>query len=126
MVPVTELATTGTQSLVVVNGNDEALETLHPLLEGRGYDVVFADAGDDAYRRIRAVLPNLVILCARIEQLEDFQLLTMLRLDSATSEIPILTCVTEYEGTPSNDIASSVDSTETGMFPTQPAARQMN
>jgi CheY-like chemotaxis protein len=126
MAPVNALAATGTQSLVVVNGNDEALERLHPLLGGRGYDVLFADAGDDAYRRIRAVLPNLVIVCAQIERFEDFQLLTMLSLDSATSEIPILTCVTEYEGKPSNDIAANVDATETGAFPKQPAAREMN
>src|SRR5688572_32514022 len=48
--------------------------------------------------QIKKVLPNLVILCARIENLEGFQLLTMLKLDAETREIPVLTYTTEYDG----------------------------
>ena len=71
---------------------------LESVLDAGRYDMVFVESSDHAYSQIRKVLPNLVIVCARIEQLESFQLLTMLKLDSETRDIPVLTYTTEYEG----------------------------
>ena len=39
------------------------------------YDMVFVESSDRAYSQIKKVVPNLVILCTRIEELEGFQLL---------------------------------------------------
>ena len=86
------------QKVVVVNGNTEVLGMLESVLDAGRYDMVFVEPGDRAYSQIRRVLPNLVILCTRIEQLDGFQLLTMLKLDPQTSDIPVLTYTTEHEG----------------------------
>src|ERR671916_642779 len=89
---------TPVQKVVVVNGNTEVLGLLETVLDAGRYDMVFVESSDRAYSQIKKVLPNLVILCARIEDLEGFQLLTMLKLDHETKDIPVLTYTTEYEG----------------------------
>jgi PleD family two-component response regulator len=91
------VAAMSTQKVVVVNGNTEVLEMLEPVLDAGHYDMVFVESSDSAYSEIKKVLPNLVVLCARFEQPETFQLLTMLKLDRETSSIPVLTCTTESE-----------------------------
>ena len=88
------LAITPVQKVVVVDGNAEVLGMLEAVLDAGRYDMVFVESSDHAYSQIKKVLPNLVIVCARIEQLESFQLLTMLKLDSETREIPVLTYTT--------------------------------
>jgi len=86
------------KKVVIVNGTSEVLELLESVLEPGHYDVVFLEQSAHAYSQIRRVKPNLVILCVRIEDLEGFQVLSMLKLDAETSEIPVLTYTTEYEG----------------------------
>src|SRR5919112_850511 len=90
--------TTPVQKVVVVNGNTEVLGMLETVLDAGRYDMVFVESGDRAYSQVKKVLPHLVILCARIEDLNGFQLLTMLKLDHETKDIPVLTYTTEYEG----------------------------
>ena len=98
MTDMTRIAATPIQKVVVVNGSTEVLGMLEAVLDAGRYDMVFVESSDHAYSQIKKVLPNLVILCARIENLEGFQLLTMLKLDADTRDIPVLTYTTEYEG----------------------------
>jgi PleD family two-component response regulator len=88
-------ATPLVQKVVVVDGNVEVLGMLEGVLDAGRYDMVFVESSDHAYSQIRKVLPNLVIVCANIERLEAFQLLTMLKLDADTRDIPVLTYTTE-------------------------------
>ena len=86
------------QTVVVVNGNTDVLGMLETVLDAGQYDMVFVGAGGPAYAEIKKVHPSLVILCTRIESLDGFQLLTMLKLDNDTRDIPVLTYTTEFEG----------------------------
>ena len=70
---------------------------LETVLDAGLHDIVFVESGYRAYSQIKKVQPNLVIVCARIEQLEGFQLLTMLKLDQETRTIPVLTYTTELD-----------------------------
>jgi CheY-like chemotaxis protein len=85
------------QRIVVVDGNAQVLSALEVALGSGRYDVAFVDAAR-AYSAIKAARPKLVILCTRIEKLDGFRLLTMLKLDPETRRIPLLTCTTEQEG----------------------------
>src|SRR5436853_4861465 len=89
---------TTTQKVVIVNGSAEILELLETVLDARHYDIVFVESSEHAYSQIKRVQPNLVILCVRIEDLDGFQVLSMLKLDDETRAIPVLTYTTEYEG----------------------------
>jgi PleD family two-component response regulator len=111
------------QKVVVVNGNTEVLGMLESVLDAGRYDMVFVEPGDRAYSQIRKVLPNLVILCTRIEELDGFQLLTMLKLDPETSDIPVLTYTTEHEGQDFDAVFSPVAEDDDNTFPTHRALR---
>jgi CheY-like chemotaxis protein len=60
--------------------------------------VVFVESMAHAYSQIKRVQPDLVILCIRIDEMDGFQVLSMLKLDEDTRNIPVLTYTTEYEG----------------------------
>ncbi len=114
---------TPVQKVVVVNGNTEVLGMLETVLDAGRYDMVFVESGDRAYSRIKKVVPNLVILCARIEDLNGFQLLTMLKLDDETKHIPVLTYTTEYEGQDFDTAISQIAEEEEDQLPSRPALR---
>jgi CheY-like chemotaxis protein len=119
----TRIAASPVQKVVVVNGNTEVLGMLETVLDAGRYDMVFVESGDHAYSHIKEVLPNLVILCTRIEELDGFQLLTMLKLDPETRDIPVLTYTTEYEGQDFDAAISQLAEEEEAVFPSRPALR---
>ena len=119
----TRIAVTPVQKVVVVNGSTEVLGMLETVLDAGRYDMVFVESGEHAYSQIRKVLPNLVILCTRIEHLDGFQLLTMLKLDALTRDIPVLTCTTEHEGQDFDTAISQLTDEEEDAFPTRPSLR---
>jgi CheY-like chemotaxis protein len=121
------LGATAVQKVVVVNGNTEVLGMLEAVLDAGRYDMVFVESGEHAYSQVKRVLPNLVILCTRIEELDGFQLLTMLKLDPETRQIPVLTYTTEYEGQDFDAVISQLAEEEESAFPARPAsALRMN
>src|SRR5687767_15676402 len=119
----TRIVVTPVQKVVVVNGNTEVLGMLETVLDAGRYDMVFVESSDHAYSQIKKVLPNLVILCARIENLDGFQLLTMLKLDADTRDIPVLTYTTEYEGHDLDNVISQLADDEEDLLPSRPALR---
>jgi CheY-like chemotaxis protein len=121
--PVPRVVVAPVQKVVVVNGNTDVLGMLETVLEAGRYDMVFVESGNRAYSQIKRVLPNLVILCTKIEELDGFQLLTMLKLDDETRDIPVLTYTTEYEGQDFDAAISQLAEEEDDMFPARPALR---
>jgi CheY-like chemotaxis protein len=117
------LFTSPVQKVVVVNGNTEVLGMLESVLDAGRYDMVFVEPGDRAYSQIKKVLPNLVILCTRIERLDGFQILTMLKLDPETCDIPVLTYTTESEGEDFGTVLSQLTDDEESLFPNRAALR---
>jgi PleD family two-component response regulator len=98
-------ATSAAQKVVIVNGSPEMLELLETALDAGHYDVVFVESTQHAYSQVKRVQPNLVILCVSIDDAEGFQVLSMLKLDDETREIPVLTYAAEYDGQePEEDI----------------------
>ncbi len=110
------------QTVVVVNGRSDMVDMLESVLDAGRYDMVFVDASDRAYSQIKRVHPSLVVLCTRIEALDSFQLLTMLKLDADTRDIPVLTYTTEYEGQDLDATATPQDD-DSAFLLTPPSAR---
>jgi DNA-binding response OmpR family regulator len=84
--------------VAIVDGSVDLLAWLEPLLDPGDYDVQLLDASDAPFTEIRFAQPDLVVLTLRIEDLESFTLLSMLKLDAETSHIQVLTYSTEFEG----------------------------
>jgi CheY-like chemotaxis protein len=85
------------QKVVIVNGTSITLELLETVLEAGHYNVVFVESAEHAYSQIKRVQPNLVILCVQLEDMDAFQVLSMLKLDPETRDIPVLTYTNELE-----------------------------
>src|SRR4026207_1141761 len=98
MAHINATVTTPAAKVGVVSGNAEVLGLLETVLDAGRYDMVFVESGTRAYSQIKKVQPNLVILCTRIDELDGFQLLMMLKLDPETRRLPVLTYTTECEG----------------------------
>jgi len=112
--------TTLAQKVVIVNGNAEILDLLETVLDAGHYDLVFVESSARAYSQIKRVQPNLVILCVRTEDLDGFHVLSMLKLDDETRDIPVLTYTTEYEGQEQDEEVA--EPAETPIFAPKPAA----
>jgi PleD family two-component response regulator len=118
---------TSVQKVVVVDGNADVLGMLEAVLDAGRYDMVFVESSDHAYSQIRKVLPNLVIVCADIERSEAFQLLTMLKLDPETRDVPVLTYTSDAADRRFDDSASQPADDEEELLPARPApAMRMN
>ena len=114
-----DAATTAAQQVVIVNGSSQILELLETVLDAGRYDVVFVESSQHAYSQIKRVRPNLVILCVNVDDPSGFQVLSMLKLDADTREIPILTYTTETET--DEDEEEPAEAAETEMFAAKPA-----
>src|SRR5437588_7871359 len=89
------LPATTTQKVVIVNGSAEILELLDTVLDAGHYDVVFVESSEHAYSQIKRVQPNLAIICVDLDEADGFQVLSMLKLDEETRDIPVLTYTSE-------------------------------
>ncbi len=114
---------TAAQKVVIVNGSPEIIELLETALDAGHYNVVFVESSQHAYSQIKRVQPNLVILCIHIEDVDGFQVLSMLKLDPETRGIPVLTYTTEYDGQDEEEEVAEPSDTES--FTPNPA-RPMN
>ena len=86
------------QTIAVVNGGPEVVLLLDAVVGPGAYRVEFVGMGRSVHSRIRSMAPDLIVLCTRIDEPTGFQLLSMLKLDAVTREIPLLTFTTEWEG----------------------------
>lgn len=77
----------------VVNDDTEFLALMRDLLAGDGYDVRTHRVAAHAYAALKADRPDLIILDIRMETPEaGWQVLELLRLDPATTAIPVIVC----------------------------------
>jgi PleD family two-component response regulator len=116
-------STTTAQKVVIINGSTEVLELLETVLDAGHYDVVFVESSQHAYSQIKRVQPNLVILCVRIDDADGLQVLSMLKLDAGTREIPVLTYTTEDADDSEEETSEPAES---DLFTTSKAAVWMN
>ena len=118
-------ATATAQKVVIINGSTEILELLETVLDAGHYDVVFVESTRHAYSQIKRVLPHLVILCLRLEDPEGFQVLSMLKLDDDTRNIPVLTYATDDDND-DDETDGVTDASEAEMFASKPRELWMN
>jgi PleD family two-component response regulator len=112
------------QTVLIVNGTTAILEVLETVLDAGHYDVVFIENTRHAYSHVKRAQPDLVILCLRMDDAEALQVLSMLKLDEATSGIPVLTYTAEEEE-PEQEEAAEPSETDT-LFPPARTAVLMN
>lgn len=79
--------------IAVVNDDTDFLTLMGELLEDQGWSATIHREGDDAYRRIKQDLPDLIILDIRMSNPEEgWKILELLTLDPQTRPIPVIVC----------------------------------
>ena len=76
------------QQVVVVSKQSQLNGLLETVLDAGQYDVVFVESTEHAYSHIKRLTPHLIIVCLDIDDLDGFQVLSMLKLDDDTKGIP--------------------------------------
>lgn len=85
------------QQVVVVSKQPQLHGLLETVLDAGQYDIVFVESTEHAYTHIKRLSPNLVIVCLDVDDLDGFQVLSMLKLDAETKHIPLVTCTISQE-----------------------------
>ena len=110
------------QQVVVVSKQSQLNGLLETVLDAGQYDVVFVESTERAYSHIKALSPHLIIVCLDIDELDGFQVLSMLKLDPETRNIPIVTCTVTQEAEVTHDASPDLPD---DVF-NQPATLQLN
>ena len=110
------------QQVVVVSKQSQLNGLLETVLDAGQYDVVFVESTEHAYTHIKRLTPHLIIVCLDIDELDGFQVLSMLKLDEDTKGIPVVTCTTQRDDEATFD--ESIDPPD-DVF-SQPAMMQLN
>ncbi len=113
---------TNSQQVVVVSKQSQLNGLLETVLDAGQYDVVFVESTEHAYSHIKRLTPHLIIVCLDIDDLDGFQVLSMLKLDADTKGIPLVTCTVSQEDELTRD--ESVDPRD-DVF-SQPVIMQLN
>jgi PleD family two-component response regulator len=108
------------RKVVIINGRSDTLEVVDAALETGSYDIVFVESHAHAYSQIKSVQPNLIILCVGMDDVDGFQVLSMLKLDEETRGIPVLTYMTDYDG---QETDRELEPSDNGIFIPRPALR---
>jgi PleD family two-component response regulator len=85
------------QQVVMVSKQTQLNGLLETVLDAGQYDVVFVESTEHAYSHIKRLTPHLIIVCLDIDDLDGFQVLSMLKLDEETKGIPVVTCTVSQE-----------------------------
>ncbi len=93
------------QQVVVVSKQSQLNGLLETVLDAGQYDVVFVESTEHAYSHIKRLTPHLIIVCLDIDDIDGFQVLSMLKLDSETRNIPIVTCTVSADEEVNRDAA---------------------
>jgi DNA-binding response OmpR family regulator len=113
---------THSQQVVVVSKQSQLNGLLETVLDAGQYDVVFVESTEHAYSHIKRLTPHLIIVCLDIDDLDGFQVLSMLKLDDETKGIPVVTCTVTQDDQVTED--ESLDPPY-DVF-SQPAMMQLN
>jgi len=76
-------------SILVVDDQEDILQTTALVLKQGGYEVATAANGYEAVETARALRPDLVLLDIEMPRMDGWEALRLLRLDEATRDIPV-------------------------------------
>src|SRR6266446_6364478 len=79
-----------TPKILVVDDEPDAVELIDFNLKAAGYEVVTAADGNEALKKARSSLPDLIVLDLMLPEVDGMEVCKILRRDPATSHIPII------------------------------------
>ncbi|RMF05923.1 MAG: response regulator [Chloroflexi bacterium] len=77
-------------TILIIDDQHSARETLKAVLTGQGYNLQFAVDGMDGLQKAAELLPDLIILDIMMPGMDGFEVCERLRNDSLLAEVPII------------------------------------
>lgn len=81
-----------TPVILVVDDSRDNLMIMERYLTSSGYDVLTADGGSAALRRVKLVQPDLILLDITMPLMDGYEVCARLQQDPATAFIPVIFC----------------------------------
>ncbi len=78
------------QTILIVDDEPDAIELIRFNLKAAGYDVLTAEDGEEALRKARQHIPDLIVLDLMLPEVDGLEVCKILRRDPATAATPIL------------------------------------
>lgn len=78
------------QTILIVDDNLSAQETLEGLLIGQGYNLAFANNGEEALARADQLSPDLILLDVMMPGIDGFEVCRRLRAEPRLAEVPVI------------------------------------
>jgi twitching motility two-component system response regulator PilH len=85
--------------VMVVDDSATERHVLGDLLGKRGFQVIYAESGEQAVTNARTELPDLILMDVVMPGLNGFQATRAVTHDEATKHIPIIICTTKGQET---------------------------
>ena len=76
--------------ILVVDDEPDVVHLVEYNLKAADYEVVTAADGEQALKKARAAMPNLIILDLMLPELDGLEVCKLLRRDQSTAAIPII------------------------------------
>lgn len=78
------------KQILVVDDERHIVRLVEVNLERVGYDVISAYDGIEAIEKVKAQMPDMIILDVMMPRMDGFEVLKELRSDSETKDIPVI------------------------------------
>jgi CheY-like chemotaxis protein len=76
--------------ILLVEDNEMNRDSLSRLLARRGYEIIFAEDGEEAVARTQAEKPDLVLMDISLPKLDGYEATRILRTMESTRTVPII------------------------------------
>lgn len=78
------------RSILLVDDEPQTRDLLRLMLKRDGYDVFEAEDGFDALKKVKALIPDMVLLDVMMPDIDGIAVCQKIRADQATSKIPVV------------------------------------
>ncbi|KGG79752.1 response regulator transcription factor [Caloranaerobacter azorensis] len=85
------------KKILIVDDEEHIIELIRFNLETNGYQVITANDGNEALKKIREEKPNLVILDLMLPSIDGIEICKILRKDEETEKLPIIMLTAKSE-----------------------------
>lgn len=87
------------KKILVVDDSATERHVLGDILGKQGFQVVYAESGEDGVVRSKTEMPDLIIMDVVMPGLNGFQATRAITQDEATKHIPVILCTTKGQET---------------------------
>ena len=77
-------------TILIVDDEPSARETLQALLFNEGYNLIFAHNGPEALEKVSGLTPDLILLDVMMPGMDGFEVCRRLRADTHLAQVPIM------------------------------------